>query len=147
MVDRGAGLIVAVSYWDEPAHSSAVALTRARADAVAAAGGDLVVESFEVALQDWVSVAATGAVVRMARVRIEPATVTEALGFIHDEMLPRLRIEGPVLWCRAHDRPRRRRWGAPRDVDRRAGCHAVRHAHRAGARRGGTARRHDVPSH
>jgi hypothetical protein len=93
MVDRGAGLILAVSYWDEPAHSSAVALTRARADAVAAAGGDLVVESFEVALQDWVSVPATGAVVRMVRVRIEPATVTEALGFIRDEMLPRLRIE------------------------------------------------------
>ncbi|MHA6781952.1 hypothetical protein ACVGOW_13310 [Pseudonocardia saturnea] len=92
MVDRGAGVIVAVSYWDEPARSSAAELTRARADAVAAAGGDLVVESFEVTSQDWVSVPAAGAVVRMVRVRIEPATVTEALGFIRDEMLPRLRV-------------------------------------------------------
>lgn len=92
-VDRRAGVIVAVSYWDEPDHSSAAALTRARADAVAAAGGDLVVESFEVASQEWVSVPAAGAVVRMVRVRIEPEGVTEALGFLREEMQPRLRTE------------------------------------------------------
>lgn len=92
-VDRRAGVIVAVSYWDGPDRSSTAALTRARADAVAAAGGDLVVECFEVASQEWVSVPAAGAVVRMVRVRIEPAAVTEALGFLRDEMLPRLRVE------------------------------------------------------
>ena len=93
VVDRQAGVIVVVSYWDEPEHSTAAALTRARADAVAAAGGDLVVETFEVASQEWVSVPAAGAVVRMVRVRIDPGTVTEALGFIRDEVLPRLRTE------------------------------------------------------
>jgi hypothetical protein len=93
VVDRDAGVIVAVSYWDEPEHSSAAALTRARADAVAAAGGDLVVESFEVAWQEWVSAPTAGAVVRMVRIRIEPETVTEALGFIRDEVLQLLRIE------------------------------------------------------
>lgn len=93
VVDREVGVIVAVSYWDEAAHSSAAALTRARADAVAAAGGDLVVETFEVASQEWVSVPTAGAVVRMVRVRIEPETVTEALWFIRDEVLRRLRIE------------------------------------------------------
>lgn len=93
LVDREAGVIMAVSYWDHPAHSSTEGLTRARADAVAAAGGDIVVESFEVASQERLTVAAPGAVVRVVRVRIELRTVTEALGFLHDKVLRRLRIE------------------------------------------------------
>ncbi|MBC8091202.1 MAG: hypothetical protein H7Y15_04535 [Pseudonocardia sp.] len=93
LVDRGAGVIVAVSYWDESARASAATLTRARADAVAAAGGDIVVETFEVAAQETLSVPTVGAVVRMVRVQIATGMVAEALGFIHDEVLRRLRVE------------------------------------------------------
>ena len=70
VVNRGAGVIVAVSYWDEPMDSSAATLTRARADAVAATGGDLVVEHFEVASQEMLSSPEADAVVRMVRVRM-----------------------------------------------------------------------------
>jgi hypothetical protein len=92
LVDRGAGVIVAISYWDEPAHSSEPALTRAREGAVAAAGGDLVAESYEVALQERASVPAPGAVLRLIRVQIESARVADGLGFIRDEVLPQLRV-------------------------------------------------------
>lgn len=93
LVDRAAGVLVAVSYWDEPAQALAAALTRARADAVTAAGGILVVENFEVASQETLTAPPVDAVVRMVRVRIEPPRVPEALGFIHDEVLRRLRVE------------------------------------------------------
>ncbi len=93
LVDRAAGVIVAVSYWDEPAHGSAAALTRARADAVTAAGGDLVVENFEVAAQELLKVPPAGAVVRMVRVRIASEHLPEARRFLHQEVLRRLRVE------------------------------------------------------
>jgi hypothetical protein len=90
LVDREAGVIVAVSYWDEPAHSSEAALTRAREGAAAAAGGDLVVESYVVAVQERRSVPSPGATVRVARVQIDAARVSDGLAFIRDEVLPRL---------------------------------------------------------
>lgn len=92
LVDRPAGVIVAMSYWDEPCHSSEPVLTWACAGAVAAAGGDLVAESYEVAIGERVSVPARGAAVRMARLQIEPARVADGVAFIRDELLPRLRI-------------------------------------------------------
>jgi hypothetical protein len=92
LVDRNAGVIVAISYWDEPARSSEPALTRAREGAVAAAGGHLVAESYEVASQEGVSVPAPGAVLRLMRVQIESARVADGLEFIRDEVLPRLRV-------------------------------------------------------
>ena len=92
LVDRQAGVIVAMSYWDGPDHSSEALLTRAREGAVAAAGGDLVAESYEVAIRERLSVPAPGAAVRMARVRIEPARVADGLTFIREEVLPQLRI-------------------------------------------------------
>jgi hypothetical protein len=93
LADRAAGVVVAVSYWDEPVQAAAGALTRARADAVTAAGGDLVVENFEVASQELLTVPAAGAVVRMVRVRIELERLTDAVRFVHDEVLRRLRVE------------------------------------------------------
>ena len=93
LVDREGGVIVAVSYWDEPAHSSQVALTRAREGAAAAAEGDLVVETYEVAATERMSVPAPGAVVRMARVQIEPARLADGLAFLDDEVLPQLRAD------------------------------------------------------
>ncbi|WP_214402340.1 hypothetical protein [Pseudonocardia lacus] len=90
MVDRAAGVIVAVSYWDEPTHSSDAALTRARDSAAAAAGGDLVVEGYEVAFREGAPVADPGAAVRLARMRVDPSQVDAALAFLR-EALPRLR--------------------------------------------------------
>ncbi|MCO1653657.1 hypothetical protein [Pseudonocardia humida] len=90
MVDRAGGVIVAVSYWDESTHSSEAALTRARDIAAAAAGGDLVVEGYEVALREGAPVAAPGAAVRLTRVRVDPSRVPAALEFLRDA-LPRLR--------------------------------------------------------
>jgi hypothetical protein len=90
LVDRPAGVIVALSYWDEPAYSSDAVLTQAREGAVSAAGGDLVAESYEVAIGERHSVPASGAVARMVRVQIEPARVEDGLTFVREEILPRL---------------------------------------------------------
>jgi hypothetical protein len=98
-VDRGAGVIVAVSYWDEPSHSSEAALTRAREGAVAAADGDLVVETYEVVSQEGTAKAAPGAVVQMTRVQIEQAKITDGIEFVCDEVLPQLR--GSAGFCSA----------------------------------------------
>jgi hypothetical protein len=92
LADRQAGVIVAISYWDEPLHSSEAALTKAREGAAAAAGGDLVVERYEVAFGERRSVPAPGAVVRMAQVQVEPARVADGAAFIRTEVLPQLRI-------------------------------------------------------
>jgi hypothetical protein len=90
-VDRQAGVIVAVSYWDEPAHSSEAVLTRAREGAAAAAAGDLVVESYEVTVQERRSVPLSGAIVRVQRVQIDSSKIAAGVAFICDEVLPQLR--------------------------------------------------------
>jgi hypothetical protein len=90
LVDRNAGVVVAMSYWDEPLHSSEAALTRARESAAAAAGGDLVVEGFELADWELASVPAPGAAVRMTRVQLDLATVEDALGRLHHEVMAEL---------------------------------------------------------
>jgi len=99
LADRAAGVIVALSYWDEPSHSSKAALTRARGGAVVAADGDLVVETYEVALQETTSPPVPGAVVRLTRVQIESAKVAAGLTFIGEEVLPQLRSD--IGFCSA----------------------------------------------
>jgi hypothetical protein len=91
LADRPAGVVVAISYWDEPLHSSEAALTRARQDAAAAAGGDLVVERYEVAISERRSAPARGAAVRMARVQIGPSRIEDGIAFIRTEILPSMR--------------------------------------------------------
>jgi hypothetical protein len=93
LVDREDGVIVAMSYWDDPDHSSEAVLTEARAGAAAAAGGELVAESFEVALADRRTVPNPGAIVRMTRLQLEPQRVVDGLAFVHDEVLPRLSVD------------------------------------------------------
>ncbi|MBN9101071.1 MULTISPECIES: hypothetical protein [unclassified Pseudonocardia] len=90
LVDREAGLIVAASYWDEPLHSSEAVLTRVREGAVAVAGGDLSVESFEVAAQQQPAATPPGAAVRFARMQIELARFDEAISFFDEQVLPAL---------------------------------------------------------
>jgi hypothetical protein len=88
MVDRDGGVIVATSYWDEPLYSSEAALTEAREAVAAAAGGDLVVERFELADHQQSSVPMPGAVVMMARVQLDPAVTAAGPAAIRDELLP-----------------------------------------------------------
>lgn len=88
LVDRDTGLIVAASYWDEPLHSSEAVLTRVREGAVAVAGGDLSVESFEVVAGEQPAVAPPGAAVRFARLQIELARIDEAVSFFDEQVLP-----------------------------------------------------------
>jgi hypothetical protein len=90
LVDRKTGLIVAISYWDDPQRSSEAVLTQARESAAVAAGGELVAESFEVAVADQQAVPAPGAAVQMTRVQLEPTKVDAGLAFVHDELLQRL---------------------------------------------------------
>jgi hypothetical protein len=88
MVDREAGVIVATSYWDEPLHSSEAALTEAREAAAAAAGGDLVVERFELAYRALAAAPVSGAAVRMTRVHLDLSAVTDGLAFFGDTVMP-----------------------------------------------------------
>ncbi|MEU7813298.1 hypothetical protein [Pseudonocardia sp. NPDC049154] len=90
LVDREGGVIVAMSYWDDPQRSSEVVLTRARESAAVAAGGELVAESFEVVDADRSAVPDPGASVRMTRVQLEPAKVDAGLAFAQDELLHRM---------------------------------------------------------
>jgi hypothetical protein len=90
LVDRDAGLIVAASYWDEPLHSSEAVLTRVREGAVAVAGGDLSVESFEVVAGAQRAVPPPEAVVRFARLQIELAKIGEAISLFDEQVLPAL---------------------------------------------------------
>ncbi|MGI5132806.1 hypothetical protein ACQEVB_38825 [Pseudonocardia sp. CA-107938] len=74
-MDSDAGVVVAVSYWDRPIQSSAPNLTRVRERIKAAAGGDLVAESYAVAWQEpGLAPAWPGATVRIDRMQIDPAT-------------------------------------------------------------------------
>jgi hypothetical protein len=52
LMDSAGGVIVAVSYWDDLIHSSAPSLTEVRERVAAAAGGDLVAESYTIAWQE-----------------------------------------------------------------------------------------------
>jgi len=90
LVDRKAGVIVAVSYWDDLQRSSDAVLTQARENAAMAASGELVAESFEVAVAERQAVPAPGAAVRMTRVQLDPARVDAGLAFVHDELMQRL---------------------------------------------------------
>jgi hypothetical protein len=90
LVDRKAGVIVALSYWDELHHSSEAALTEAREGAAKAAGGALVTERFEVAVAERPALPDPGAMVHMTRVQLDPGRIDTGLAFLRDELLHRL---------------------------------------------------------
>jgi len=94
LVDRDNSVIVAMSYWDLPGHSSEAPLTRARRSATVAAGGDLIVESYEVAATATHGAAGPGPVVRMARTHLDPGRIEQGLGFLRGQVLPRIQV-GP----------------------------------------------------
>ena len=90
LVDRQAGVIVAMSYWDDLYRSSDAVLTQARENAAMAASGELVAESFEVTVTERPAEPAPGAAVRMTRVQLEPAKIDAGLAFVQNELLQRL---------------------------------------------------------
>jgi len=90
LVDRKAGVVVAMSYWDDLRRSCEAVLTEARKGAATAAGGVLVTESYEVALAEQPAEADPGAVVQMTRVQLEPARLDVGLAFIRDELVRHL---------------------------------------------------------
>jgi hypothetical protein len=90
LVDRKAGVVVAVSYWDDLQLSSQAVLTEARVGAAQAAGGALVTETFEVAVADRPAEPDPGAAVQMTRLQLEPARADAGLAFLRDELLQRL---------------------------------------------------------
>ena len=84
LVDDEAQVIVALSYWQELLRSSEATLTEAREAAAKAAGGNLVTETLEVAV-DWRAMS-PGAVtaMRMERLQIELARLADLIGFYED---------------------------------------------------------------
>jgi hypothetical protein len=98
LVNRQDGVIVAISYWDEPLQSSDAVLTTAREGAAAAAGGDVVVERYEVMIAERRSVPMPGAVARLTRLQIEPARLAGGMEFFQTEVMPSLR-NVPGLSC------------------------------------------------
>jgi hypothetical protein len=93
MMDREAGVIVAVSYWDESGQSLEAALTQARETAATAAGGDLLVETYEVVARDRLADPTPGATVRMDRLQIDTTDPGGPLEFLREQVLPQLRNE------------------------------------------------------
>jgi hypothetical protein len=89
-VDLDADAIVAASYWDEPLSSCASGLTRAREAAQAASGGELVAESYELAVAATLAAAVSGGVVLLARLCVNPADMAETAEFFRGEVLPGL---------------------------------------------------------
>ena len=117
MVDREAAVIIAISYWDEPDRSSQAELTRARQSAVAAAAGDLVAESYVLALDDRASVPAPGSTVRLVRVQIAPSRGAGGWAYLREEILPRFRATAGFHQCRDPGRPRPRQCPAGEHVE------------------------------
>jgi heme-degrading monooxygenase HmoA len=98
LVNRQHGVIVAISYWDDPLRSSDPVLTRARERAAATAGGEVVVERYEVMIDERLSTPMSGAVARMTRLQIEPARFADGIAFFRTEVMPSLR-NVPGLCC------------------------------------------------
>ncbi|MGI5129984.1 hypothetical protein ACQEVB_24500 [Pseudonocardia sp. CA-107938] len=90
LMDGDAGVIVALSYWMDPLHSSAPNLTRVRERIAAAARGALVAETYAVAWQEpGPAPAWPGAAVRIDRLQTDP--VAEVAG--HDLLRAHVRQE------------------------------------------------------
>ncbi|MHA6793068.1 hypothetical protein ACVGVM_06010 [Pseudonocardia bannensis] len=88
-----ARITIAASYWQdaEALKASGTALTPLREQVEAAAGGPLSVEEYEVALGFRRSIPARGAVVRLARMEIEPSRADDAVTFYGGETAPRVK--------------------------------------------------------
>lgn len=90
LVDWQHGVIIALSYWDEPWNSSGAALTGARVGSAVAARGDLVTENYEVVVDRRVAMPLVGAAVWMARMQLDTAPLADVVAFYREAALPEL---------------------------------------------------------
>jgi hypothetical protein len=94
-VDGDGGIIVAASYWVDPARSSEAVLTDVRRGAELIAGGMVIADSYEVRALVRRSAAKRGAAVRLDRVQLESASLEDAVAFLGEVLLAELtRCEG-----------------------------------------------------
>ncbi len=89
-VDDESGRTVVASYWDtaDAMRASESALASLRGQAAAVGGGDITIQSYEVAVARRLSVPAVGASVRLLRVQGDPPTIDDMIGFYRAEALP-----------------------------------------------------------
>ncbi|GAA5158921.1 hypothetical protein GCM10023321_39250 [Pseudonocardia eucalypti] len=96
--DWDSGVVVAASYWDEPAHSSEAVLTEVRRDVELLAGGTVTAEQYEVTARVWHSRPGRGAVVLLHGVQLESARLDDAVPFLNGVLLPELaQCERPCI--------------------------------------------------
>ena len=89
-MDEAGGVIVAASYWDEKARSSAAALTGVRHGAEVVARGMVIADSYEVRGLVRRSTPQRGAVVRIDRLQLESARLDEASAVLITTLIPEL---------------------------------------------------------
>lgn len=89
-VDDESGRTVVASYWDtaDAMRASESALASLRGQAAAVGGGDITIQSYEVAVARRLSVPAAGARVRLLRVQGDPHTIDDMIAFYRAEALP-----------------------------------------------------------
>ena len=94
LMNSEAGVVVVVSYWDDPIHSSAPGLTRVRERVAAAAGGDLVAESYAVAWQEpGPTPAWPGATVRIDSLHVDPAAADPGQTLLRTQVMEEARLD------------------------------------------------------
>jgi hypothetical protein len=93
-IDEASGIVVAASYWDEQARSSAAALTGVRQGAEVVARGMVIADNYEVRGLVRRAVAQRGATVRLDRLQLESAGLDAAIGFLVTVLMAELtRVE------------------------------------------------------
>lgn len=93
IVDAEGGRLLGASYWDsaESMRAAEEKLADTRAAAGEAMDGEVSIERFDVALGFRHSIPARGAVVRLSRLEVDPARVDEAISFMREENVPRVK--------------------------------------------------------
>lgn len=88
--DEDRGIIVAASYWDEPDHSSAAALTDVRRGAEAIARGMVISTNYEVRALVQRAAARRGAAVRLDWLQLDEAGLDDAVELLSQVLLTEL---------------------------------------------------------
>lgn len=90
LVDWETGVIIVVSYWDEPLRSTEAPLPRARGGAARGACGALTTENYEVTVGRQARKPLPGAAARLARAQVDRTRRADVVGFYRKDVVPRL---------------------------------------------------------
>jgi hypothetical protein len=90
--DRGAGTLHILSLWDteEDRDASNSALGKARDEALDVVGGSLEMENFEQVVEAITKRPSPGCVLNVVRVRMDPASIDENIGWFKDVIVPQV---------------------------------------------------------